>query len=557
MLTINNIKVSDFYSIGDITLPINNGLHNVLGINKDINSEENSSNGSGKTSFFSAVYQGLFNKNTKNRGGLIASTNNSVTKKPYCIEVDLNVSGIPYTILNDRNKNKIKIFKEGVDISTNKIDTQLSMIKSIIGVDFDTFASLTYISQSNLTSILDLTNKDNILYQFFDISAIKQTEKALKEELKKLKEDYSLLNVILNQDTKSLLLLQNFVKEDMTSLHSDLATYSEELIQAESNPDFKKIPLLEQKIENVKSISNENNNKLSLLKYQITQTKEEIELYKSGKCPTCKQAVHYDVNYNGEEKLKTLLSKQIKIENDNIELKNTITDLQSKISTIKSTQSTQLQGIVDKINKIKAKISYTREQEIKYEYLEKEKNSLVENIKKNTLLLNETGDKMGIVEGALLLIKDGTLVNEYLLKFKRVFDIIIKDVSLKTNFNFKVKTVLSKGKIEYSFFDGTIEKQYLDLSAGEKTRVSLIVLISTLFALEKVAGIEINYLIIDELLGVLDEEGIELVKQLLLILKEKKAIYLITHHNEIESSFCDSEIIFEKQNGITKLIKVK
>ena len=59
------------------------------------------------------------------------------------------------------------------------------------------------------------------------------------------------------------------------------------------------------------------------------------------------------------------------------------------------------------------------------------------------------------------------------------------------------------------------------------------------------------------MLGVLDDEGIEMVKKFLELLRREKAVYLITHHEEIPVEFFDSLITFEKTNGVTSLKSIK
>ena len=124
---------------------------------------------------------------------------------------------------------------------------------------------------------------------------------------------------------------------------------------------------------------------------------------------------------------------------------------------------------------------------------------------------------------------------------------------LKTDFKISIKVSVQNGKLVYRFFDGGVEKGYNDLSAGERTRVSLVLLISTLLTLEKVTGFSSNYLVIDEMLGVLDAEGIGMVKKFLDIIRKDKAVYLITHHAEIPVEFFDSVITFVKEGGVTTL----
>jgi DNA repair exonuclease SbcCD ATPase subunit len=120
-------------------------------------------------------------------------------------------------------------------------------------------------------------------------------------------------------------------------------------------------------------------------------------------------------------------------------------------------------------------------------------------------------------------------------------------------FDIDIKIKVSKGKMTYIFIDNGVEKTFSLLSAGEKTRVSLMLLLATLKTIEQLTNITINYLVLDELLGVLDGEGINFLKNVLSTMRKDKCIYIISHHNEIEDSFADGIITVIKENNISRI----
>jgi DNA repair exonuclease SbcCD ATPase subunit len=210
MIEIKNLKVESFYSLGKVNLPINNGVYLVYGYNKDITSEFNVSNGAGKTSLFNAIYQGLYNKNLKDPTGTIASVNNIYYGKPYVIEIVLNKEGNIYRIINDRNRSKIFIYKNEELISFKSLKANLDFIKNeLIGFDFNVFTALTFLNQNSLNAIVDLSNQDNLLYQFFEIDKLGKIERAIKDYVKKYKEDQRLLSVKEHELVTNLSFLQN------------------------------------------------------------------------------------------------------------------------------------------------------------------------------------------------------------------------------------------------------------------------------------------------------------------------------------------------------------
>jgi len=553
MLEIKKIVVENFYSIGRVELPLTKGLHYVVGVNKDSESIKSSSNGSGKTATFSALYQGLFNKNIKNPKGVIESVNNSITGKPYSVGVTFSKVGVgEYEVLNDRSTNKIVITLNGKEVQVKGIANQLKQIKDILGLDFDTFASLTYISQSTLQAILDTTNKDNILYQFFNVESINKVEGILKEERKELKNLRMVLIAKLRGAEKNLSLLTSFEKVNLTELESNLKILTESLLVLSKDKRHTQIKVLSNKVSSLKE-ERANDNGIGIgLKANLEQLKKQQALLDQEICPVC------GTNTNGLDLCVAADIESLEIDLDNLRIvindkSMFIKDYETKLKHFEDSIKEEEESLVTKINQIKSKILVVTEQNSQYEKINKQQTVVEEEIAQIYEEMASVDSKLGAIEQCLNLIKNGTLVNEYLNKFRKVFVAVLKELMEKTDFMISITVSVVNGKLSYRFFDRGIEKGFNDLSAGEKTRVSLVLLIATIFTLEKVTGFSSNYLVIDEMLGVLDDEGIEMVKKFLDIIRETKAVYLITHHNEIPVEFCDSCITFVKQKGITSM----
>lgn len=557
MLEIKSIKVSNFYSLGDIELPITNGLHYVLGINNDTESSQKSSNGSGKTASFSALYQGLYNKNIKNPKGVLDSVNNSVTGKPYSITIDLVKNAkTHYSIINNRSNNKIIITEDGKEIQVKGIAGQLKQIKDVIGLDFDTLTSLTYISQGTLQAILDTTNKDNILYQFFNVEAIHSIEDLLKEERKELKTFRTVLIARLRSSEKSLSLLTSFEKVDVLALEGNLKVLTESALKLTKDKRYTQLTFLEKTISINKEKSTTILGEKTLLHYRISELKQKVTSLRKGVCPTCGQGSTLDV-VPFENSLKEAESEDLRLARELKELEDLAQILNRDHKNIKDSLESDVINLNQKINIIKSKLLVVAEQNSQYDKIVSQQKDLEKEIEDTYAEMKELDLHLDVIENSLSLIKNGTLVNEYLSKFKKVFVTVLKELTQKTDFNITTSVQVKNGKLDYRFFDRGVEKGYNDLSAGERTRVSLVLLISTIFTLEKVIGFSSNYLVIDEMLGVLDDEGIEMVKKFLELLRREKAVYLITHHEEIPVEFFDSLITFEKTNGVTSLKSIK
>lgn len=147
MIVFTNLKASNAFSYTELDFDFVNGLHSISGMN-----------GSSKTSLFLTLQQGLFNRNAK--GCKVEEVNNSITKKPYHIEVSFLVGDVPYKVINSRKDDCIKLYRGEDDISLVRKPDVLKQIQELLNCNFETFVDLTYQSKSSTLNILDSsTNK--------------------------------------------------------------------------------------------------------------------------------------------------------------------------------------------------------------------------------------------------------------------------------------------------------------------------------------------------------------------------------------------------------------
>jgi DNA repair exonuclease SbcCD ATPase subunit len=131
----------------------------------------------------------------------------------------------------------------------------------------------------------------------------------------------------------------------------------------------------------------------------------------------------------------------------------------------------------------------------------------------------------------------------------------ILELSELLDFNIQVRIKENKGKLKFSFVRGGITHTLNSLSAGEKTRVAVITLFAILETLQILSNNKFNLLVLDELLGQLDDEGVEVLQQILNRYRGKMTIFVMLHHNEIPLNFFDAVYKVKKVNGITHINK--
>jgi len=551
-LKFKSISIDDFFSIGHIDKDFKEGVYLVKGDNRD--KPNDVSNGAGKTALFSAIYQGLYNKNSKDPKATITNTNNMYTGNPYKIDIEFEKSEVTYRVINDRNKNNIKILKDGVDISPKGIANQLVELKNIIGFDFQTFTSLTFLNQQSLASIIDLTNKDNIVYQFFDIEAINTLEKSLKKRKRDRGEDLVIANSKISVIKKQLSLANTFEVIDIEAI----------LAQKDHQQSVLNSIMLQYSSDRVKVLGNSikmYDSKLSqlyidkaLLEKEGKDVKELLEHLSKGTCPTCHQKYSGDLQ-GTEDSLKSLKKEYLDICIKEESLKNQRAIFEKKLSDIIDELDDKKGEVERVIRTLSVQALSAQDNNIAYAKIKGSIDELQGELDDIEEELPEVEDDLFLLDTLIAVLKSGAVVNEYLKKYKLLFIKNFRALKKYTAFDMDITIKVDKGKLIYTFFDGGIAKQFTSLSAGERTRVSLMLLLATLTTIEQLTNITINYLVLDELLGVLDTEGIDFLKSVLDSMRKEKSVYIITHHNEIEDSYADGVVTIIKESNISRLNK--
>jgi len=553
MYEFKKIKIENFYSLGQVEFEFKNGVYLVKGVNKDIKSDTLVSNGAGKTSIFNAIYQCLFNKNLKDQKGNIQSVNNVYTKKPYVISLDFKKCKNEFTIINDRNKMSIDIYKNGEFISPKGITNQLNLIKTeIINYDFDVITSLTYLNQTSLDSIIEITGKNNIVYRFFNVERVLAYQEAVQKQIRELKKEYDLLLVQYNSIQDNLSLFDKLEEIEEINYEEEINKLQEQLYKLETSEMVLIIQQREQeyliqkeKVDELKERAVE----LKIKAENLYKLKEEL---KEGVCPICGNSVTdkykiYEEQFKKADKEFKEFKEHYKKE------KNKVETLKEKYEEMKNKFEQKKKDILLQIEKLKVKKDeYIKQKELKKQLednIDKLKEKL-EELKEKRLYLSK---KIDAYKEVLVLFKKGVIMNEFLKDYVRLLKLNVEFFKDKSAFDFDFEIKINKGSLDYKFIDKGVKKTFYQLSSGEKTRVSLLLLLATIKTLEELIGININFLVIDELLGVLDDEGIEFMKNVLNYLKQDKAIFIITHHNEIEETFADYLFTIIKENGISSL----
>jgi len=508
-------------------------------------------NGNGKSAAISALELAIYGQEQNKRGTKLAKVNfpnriNGNMKLNVKFETD-QLLDITRKMDNVNAALKTKLYVDGIPYDkANKID---SKIVEKIGFDYNTYKSFISMNVNNFKNFISLSPEEKrmLLDKLFNLEQINELNKILKQLQKNNDLSFSTISNEIKIYTENIEELEETIK---SILEKKKINSEEKLLELKEILDSKKeifIDLETQKNEidsNIK-LFNDGLNKLRLklrdISRDISDTKEKIDLYKGGKCPTCHTELTGELNLlpDYEEKLDKLCliydKTQKKIDKATIELSsyrqefnlissklqtitNDVTSLKIEIKSLKTDENDNLKDFDVNIEKSKKKIEDKQE-----EYLEVQKLKQVYNIL--LPIWGEHGIKRDIIESIITPLNE--FIKEDLLHLKTRFK-----VELDNNFDAHIYE-----------FNNEIDAE--SLSSGEAKKINLIIMLAYIKMLRLKR--EINILFLDEVFATIDITGVD---DILILFKkfanERNVNVFLVHHSELKEHFFDKIINVHK-----------
>jgi len=576
MIILKQLKWSNCFSYGE---------DNSLDLEKDLIVQLVGTNGTGKSSIPLLIEEALFNKNSK---GIkkVDIVNRNCEATGYSISLDFEVDERDYNILVERKSSiKVVLMCDGEDISSHTATNTFKSIQNIIGMDFKTFSQLVYQSTTSslqfLTAtdtnrkkfLIELLNLDNYLTLFDNF---KTAHKEASNEVSEIRGSIETIkswvdtNPVTSTTKKELIDVPEAPEETISEralVQEKLANILEINNKININNQYKSQlselsgTELTNEIEMPKGIG-ELNEEFTSLKTIIAQANTVLsKIDKLGdSCPTCLQEIDADktkelldeqkgvvsvsstrknevqnlvINlkkqlqaYNNHqsviekfEKLSTLIDNKLPSKTeDKIELEEKINKFTVEISK-KQLEIRDISSQNNEITKFNTELDYLVKQvkEFKLRMLSEEsKLKKTNDVYANLEVLKKAFSTNGLVAYKIEnLVKDlEDLVNQYLAEL--------------SDGRFGLEFVVSNDKLNVVISDEGRDIDILALSSGELARVNT----STLLAIRKLMSTlsksKINVLFLDEVIGVLDDEGRE--KLIEVLLKEHDLnTFLVSH----------------------------
>ena len=575
MITLKQLKWDNCFSYGS---------NNELDLSDNTVTQIIGTNGMGKSSIPLIIEEVLYNKNSK--GIKKADIPNRYINDGYSIFLSFEKEGNDYAISVDRKSSiKVKLEKDGEDISSHTATNTYKTIQDILGIDFKTFSQLVYqntnASLQFLTAtdtnrkkfLIDLLHLDEyvILFEVFKEASRESSNKVieLSSEINTI-EKWLTTNKLDSTNILPMLNLEINTEEEekqFRSLSVELENISEKNKKILTNNQYKEL-LSKINLEEVTSI--EITEKESYDEYQKEAGQLDAAMKASRKmlekleklgdvCPTCEQEVDsefknnlineetallssMDIRKQTNEKLITKIKrnnslfdkkqKSVKEWEDlyrNIDHKLQVTpinkeELEEKINEVRS-KLTNAKRELEKISKENER--RTREN-TRIEIIQAQTNGFIEKLEAAQKLLDEQKE----LDTDLEILKKAFSTNG-LLAYK--IENLVKELEDLTNTylaelsdgRFTLEFIVSNDKLNVQITDNENIVDILALSSGELARVNTATLIAIRKLMSSISKSRINILFLDEVINVLDDSGRE--KMVEVLLQEDLNTYVVSH----------------------------
>lgn len=573
-LIFKTISIRNMLSFGNVESIIDldgQGTVEVTGQNLD----KGGSNGAGKTTIINALCYALYNKPFDNISlqRLINSTN--ATKNTQMeVRLIFEKDGIEYDIYRARGEEyRIEVRRDGEDITPGKgVYETDDMILDIIGISYELFTK-TIIFSGNSPAFLELpiNNQRLQIEELFKITMLSDKAKLLKEKIKSTEADIKIAEAVVKQQEVAIELHKKHVREAAGRVERWEETRLEEI--ADINVTLAKIAEVD--FEGEQSLHDEKNQlsqrgaylaaKLlparkdrSILTADVSRLMKEQEHLEEAKCPYCTQAFA-----DAPSKLIGIIAALEEKGARLLEVEDTVAELETEEDARK-----------DRLGEVNKLIKHTDLNEL----IDARTNSTMLRKKAEDLAIannphTEAYEKL-IAEGCdnvdtskvdklrrrvdhqQFLLKLLTDKNSFLRR--RIINKSIPFLNARLNFYTNAlglpHVVKFDADMSCTVAEFGRELDFGNLSAGEKKRVNTSMALAFRDVLHHLHA-KTNLLMIDELDGALDVQGIDLIVK---VLKEKSraedmSVFIISHHPSIQGRL-DRDLRIVKENGFSSVV---
>ncbi len=613
MIIFKEITIRNFMSFGNTPTTVNlntNTIRTITGVNMDSGNEQ-TKNGTGKSSIIDAISYVLFGKAIRNTSN--AKLSNKLKTKGTPMEVSMMFTDEQndYLVVRGEGPSKMKMWKKPsnsnddfklkedgnfkYEITKNKPELTNDII-DIIGIHPMLF-NLLVLNTTEQVQFMELPEEKrrNTIEELMGLTLLSKRATELKEERKETKNQIISLEATIKTNERAndrvlsrIDIINNKIALWNQNKEKELHNLRDELDQLSDVDIDAEIELLEQlntlndQMINVEDDLKNNNQVLASLKrekasyernekrwkHRIDVIENELDSISTGVCPTCGQEIdedHSDHISELETELKTL-KNELSVPFDTKKLED--------VSRIIGGLRTEREKLSDLIDDVHSK-------DLKFDDLESAKDlqGIIEQLKHYITTLENTENPhvtaLDGLEDDLVDVERDMAELDGLEKLYKHYDYLINILLSKDSFvrkniisrwtpflNKQLRHYVSTLELHHQVTindDFSIEIDDLgekydwgNLSRGQRQRVN-VALILSFIDLYELAQTPINLLFIDELLDSgICERGARQVLELLKeqVVKRGKSIFVITHRQDIVDGVDNNMLVrYEKRTS--------
>jgi DNA repair exonuclease SbcCD ATPase subunit len=511
------------------------------------------------------------------------STSLTFTKDDINYQVDVIRSGA---------QTKVKLIEDGTDISDHKVLDTYKKIADIVGTDFEVFSQLTYQSSTDLLEFLKATdaNRKKFLINLFNLEKYisigervktKSTEvdreyNRLIGELKTIEDFLAITSIPAKQSEKEMPEIDEALQREIGVLQQELHNYEATCKKIDKNNMY-----LEERdtLEFNSGMTapdeflyheayQETKNKIVVLKSEISTLENDVANVRVNDiCPACGQTIDTTHLRKVKDDLKDALNEKTTLYKEAMkkatEWSNEIKQIDNKKKEYienkrKIERFEHLTQLIDNtvakdypnVGNIKSKIK-----ELQYEHtIQANAAKDIQEHNKQVSMHNARVDALIDQKNDFTVrqqsVKDDTLTKSNQINslniLKKAFSTsgivafklenLTKELEVSINYylsilsdgQFQVEFKLDKEKLNISVINNGIATPIETVSGGEFSRIQTSILLAIRSLLSKLGGSSVNLLFLDEITGVLDDEGKDKLVEVLQK-EDNLNVFLISH----------------------------
>ena len=575
MITLQTLKWDNCFSYGS---------GNELKLNDNTVTQILGTNGMGKSSIPLIIEEALYNKNSK--GIKKADIPNRYVNNGYNIYLSFTKDEDRYEITVNRKTNiKVKLEKNGTDISSHTATNTYKTLQEVLGVDFKTFSQLVYQNTNASLQFLTATdaNRKKFLIDLLHLEGYVELFEVFKGASKEVSSRSATIagklatvekwlkdNKLSDTFILPMLDLQIDTSEDEKALSSimvEIENISEKNIKINTNNTYKRLldqidvmAIQKSKVTNYESYDalQEELGSLQAAATGAQRTLTKLEKLKE-ECPTCKQPIDVSAEkamidvergnlLTAQEKINEIKPRIIQIKENNAEFERNAKGQRDWEDLLRSFDRTLPTSILDQ-EQLEDSLLLVQDR------LREAKKQLAENAAENERRTKLNTRIQVIQEQTAEFVEqqeeyDGKLLGNQ--KLESELDVLKKAFSTNGLLAYKIENlvgeleelaneylaelsdgrftlefVVSNDKLNVEITDNGNVVDILALSSGELARVNTATLIAIRKLMSSISKSKINILFLDEVTNVLDDQGREKLVEVLL--REDLNTYIVSH----------------------------